>query len=51
MNPFGGMIDYSRGRRLGTQEMSMWKLDEKALIGWKEIDGLRSIGELLRGMV
>ncbi len=50
MNPFGGMIDYARGRRLGTQEMSMWKLDGKALIGWKEVDGLRSIGEILRGI-
>ena len=50
MNPFGGMIDYARSRRLGTQEMSMWKLDGKALIGWKEVDGLRSIGEILRGI-
>ena len=50
MNPFGGMIDYGRGRRLGTQEMSLWKLDGESLIGWKEIDGLRSIGEILRGM-
>ena len=28
----------------------MWKLDGKALSGWYEVDGRRSIGEILRGI-
>ena len=45
--PFGGEVDYSNGQRLGTQEMSLCKLDLTSPTGWAEIDGLRSIDDLL----
>ncbi len=45
--PFGGDVDYSNGQRLGTQEMSLCQIDMSAPIGWSEVDGLRSIDELL----
>lgn len=46
-NPFGGEIDYANGQRLGTQEMSLYRLDLRSPTGWYEIDGLRSMDELL----
>ncbi len=45
--PFGGKVDYAGGKRMGTQEMSLVKLDLSAPTGWQFIDGLRSMGELL----
>jgi len=45
--PFGGMVDYAGGVRVGTQEMSLVKLDLSAPTGWRFIDGLRSMRELL----
>jgi len=32
---------------MGTQDMSLVKLDLSAPTGWRFIDGLRSMGELL----
>lgn len=45
--PFGGEVDYSDGQRLGTQELSLFELNMDSPTGWAEIDGLRSIDELL----
>ena len=45
--PFGGTVDYSGGKRLGTLEMNLYQLDLTAPIGWRQIDSLRSIDELL----
>ncbi len=45
--PFGGTVDYSDGQRLGTQEMSLYEIDMTSATGWREIDGLKSIEELL----
>ena len=45
--PFGGRVDYAGGKRMGTQDMSLVKLDLSAPTGWRFIDGLRSMGELL----
>lgn len=45
--PFGGEVDYANGQRLGTQEMSLYRLDMRSATGWYEIDGLRSMEELL----
>lgn len=44
-NPFGGTIDYSNGKRLGTQEMNLSKVTSDGL--WELVDGLRSMDELL----
>lgn len=48
--PFGGTVDYSGGKRMGTQDMSLVELDISAPTGWKFIDGLRNMGELLEGL-
>jgi len=45
--PFGGTVDYAGGKRMGTQDMSLARLDLSAPTGWRFIDGLRSMGELL----
>lgn len=45
--PFGGTVDYTGGKRLGTLEMNLYQLDLSAPIGWRQIDSLRSIDELL----
>lgn len=44
-NPFGGTIDYSDGKRLGTQVMNLSKI--KADGTWELVDGLKSMDELL----
>lgn len=46
--PFGGIVDYTGGKRLGTMEMNLYKLDLAAPIGWRQIDRLRGISELLK---
>lgn len=45
--PFGGKVDYANGKRMGTQEMSLVKLDLSSPTGWRFIDGLRNMNELL----
>jgi len=50
-NPFGGMIDYSNGQRLGTQEMNLSKIvptstDNPA--GWQAVEALQSTQTLLQ---
>lgn len=51
-NPFGGVIDFADGKRLGTQEMNLSRVvpasDEWAA-GWELISPLASIPELLAG--
>ena len=46
--PFAGRIDFAGGVRLGAQEMTLSELDRYAPTGWAQIDGLRSIDELLQ---
>lgn len=49
-NPFGGIIDFSDGKRLGTQEMNLSKvvpMSDAAPAGWEAITGLKSIDSLL----
>lgn len=46
--PFGGTVDYTGGKRMGTLEMNLYQLDPDAPIGWRQIDSLRSINELLQ---
>ncbi|SBW11015.1 putative ABC transporter ligand-binding protein [uncultured delta proteobacterium] len=48
--PFGGAVNYAGGQRMGTQEMSLTRIDLAAPIGWTEVDGLRSVDELLRSL-
>lgn len=36
-NPLGGIIDYSEGKRWGTQEMSLLTADVTAALGWVEV--------------
>lgn len=44
-NVFGGLIDYSEGKRLGTQEMNLSKIVSDS--AWEEVEGLKSIEEIL----
>jgi ABC-type branched-subunit amino acid transport system substrate-binding protein len=45
--PFGGTVNYANGARLGTQEMTLVKLDLNAPTGFAEVDGFKSFDELL----
>ncbi len=47
-NPFGGVIDFSDGKRLGTQEMSLVKMNPEAVGGWEAFIGFKSIDEILK---
>ena len=42
-NPFGGFIDYADGKRLGTEELSLHKIDYENPFGWSEIFPLRNV--------
>ena len=44
-NPFGGTIDYSNGKRLGTQVMNLSKITADGK--WELVDGLKAMNELL----
>ncbi len=44
-NPFGGTLDYSNGKRLGTQVMNLSKVTADGK--WELVDGLRTMDELL----
>lgn len=46
-NPFGGLIDYSDGKRLGTQEMSLSKMDPTSALGWAPFQPMQSIDDIL----
>lgn len=46
-NPFGGKIDFSNGKRLGTQEMNLSKI--AGADTWEEIEPLRSSADILDG--
>ncbi|MDR3306012.1 MAG: ABC transporter substrate-binding protein [Clostridiales Family XIII bacterium] len=49
-NPFGGIIDYSGGKRLGTQEMNLFKAvtTAESPMGWLQIEPLQSVESLLK---
>jgi len=42
-NPLGGVIDFSGGKRFGTQEMSLLKADPTQALGWVEVIPLSGI--------
>lgn len=44
-NPFGGMIDYADGSRVGTQSMALTQLDETS--AWNVVQPIQSIEEIL----
>ncbi|MCL2737071.1 MAG: ABC transporter substrate-binding protein [Propionibacteriaceae bacterium] len=49
-NPFGGLIDYSNGQRLGTQEMNLSKVvptTDAAPAGWQQVEPLQGVSALL----
>ena len=49
-NPFGGYIDFSDGKRLGTTEFNLEKFapnDPNTPSGWVVVDQMRSIDDLL----
>jgi len=49
-NPFGGIIDYSGGKRLGTQEMNLSKVvaaSDEFPSGWEQVESLQSVDSLL----
>lgn len=46
-NPLGGTIDYANGMRVGTQEMSLVKMDVTSDIGWIEASPIQSMDQIL----
>ena len=46
-NPFGGAIDFSNGKRLGTQEMSLSKMNPDTKQGWEPYKEFMGINEIL----
>lgn len=46
-NPFGGSIDFSDGKRLGTQEMALLKMAPDSPVGWEGFLGFKGIEEIL----
>jgi ABC-type branched-subunit amino acid transport system substrate-binding protein len=46
-NPFGGAIDFSGGKRLGTQEMALLKMNGDEAAGWEGFIGFKGIEEIL----
>jgi len=46
-NPFGGVIDFANGARLGTQEMNLSKVDPSAPTMWKEVQPLENMNTIL----
>ena len=47
-NPLGGVIDFSNGQRLGTQEMSLVKMNPDSEIGWDEFKPIQGINEIIK---
>lgn len=46
-NPFGGVINFANGARLGTQEMNLSKVDSTAATMWKEVQPLENMNKIL----
>lgn len=46
-NPFGGAIDFSNGKRLGTQEMALLKMNPDVDSGWEGFIDFKSINDML----
>ena len=46
-NPFGGFVDFKAGKRIGTQEMNLLKVNPNEPTLWEIVDELRSIDDLL----
>lgn len=46
-NPFGGEIDYSDGKRLGTQSMSLAVMDVKSPTAWGTSEKFQTIEDIL----
>lgn len=46
-NPLGGLIDYANGMRVGTQEMSLVKMDTTSDIGWVEAAPIQNMDQIL----
>lgn len=44
---FGGKVDYSGGRRIGTTDLCLVQLDLGMPTGWRLVEGLKSMNELL----
>lgn len=46
-NPFGGVINFANGARLGTQEMNLSKVDPTSATMWKEVKPLENMNSIL----
>lgn len=46
-NPFGGQIDFSDGKRFGTQEMNLSKMNPDLPVGWELVTELQSMETIL----
>jgi ABC-type branched-subunit amino acid transport system substrate-binding protein len=47
-NPFGGLIDFSEGKRLGTQSMALVKMNPSQPSGWEPFIEFKSLEEILK---
>ncbi len=48
-NPFGGFVDFSQGKRHGTTEMNLSRMDDTVPSGWTMIIPITSIADILAG--
>ncbi len=48
-NPFGGFVDFGGGKRQGTTEMNLSKMDDTMPSGWTLIIPITSIADILAG--
>lgn len=46
-NPFGGEVDFSDGKRMGTTQMNLSRMDDTVPAGWVSIIPITSIDEIL----
>jgi len=46
-NPFGGSIDFSKGQRLGTQEMALLKMNPEEAAGWEGFKDFMGIDDII----
>ena len=46
-NPFGSAVDFSNGSRVGTQDLSLWRMDADDAAGWVQYLPFMSMSEIL----
>ncbi len=49
INPFGGDLNYSNGRRVGVEKMALVKMNAEREIGWEVVERIMSMEEIMAG--